>query len=60
MNIAFLTDDEKQNVKIKCPYKLNNKKSGTLAHGFYLGNSTLSGDLYCDNERRSEQKTVSG
>jgi len=28
MNIAFLTDDEKQNVEINCPYKLNNKKSG--------------------------------
>jgi len=36
MNIAFLTDDEKQNVEINCPYKLNNKKSGTLAHGFNL------------------------
>ena len=24
MNIAFLTDDEKQNVEINCPYKLNN------------------------------------
>jgi len=35
MNIAFLTDDEKQNEEINCPYKLNNKKSGTLAHGFY-------------------------
>ena len=31
MNIAFLTDDEKQNAKINCPYKLNNKKSDTLA-----------------------------
>jgi len=38
MNIAFLTDDEKQNVEINCPYKLNNKKSGTLTHGFYPGN----------------------
>ena len=38
MNIAFLTDDGKQNVEINCPYKLNNKKSGTLAHDFYLGN----------------------
>jgi len=46
MNIAFLTDDEKQNLEINCPYKLHNKKSGTLAHGFYSGNSTLSGDLY--------------
>jgi len=60
MNIAFLTDDEKQNVEINCPYKLNNKKSGTLAHGFYPGNSTLSGDLHFDNERWSDQKTVSG
>ena len=51
MNIAFLTDDEKQNAEINCPYKLNNKKSGTLAHGFYPGNSTLSGDLHFDNER---------
>jgi len=25
MNIAFLTDDEKQNADINCPYKLNNK-----------------------------------
>jgi len=57
MNIAFLTDDEKQNAEIDCPYKLNNKKSGTLVHGFYLGNSTLPGDF--DNERWSDQKTVS-
>jgi len=28
MNIAFLTDDEKQNAEIYFPYKLNNKKSG--------------------------------
>ena len=60
MNIAFLTDDEKQNAEINCPYKLNNKKSGTFAHGFYHGNSTLSGDLHFDNERWSDQKTVSG
>jgi len=60
MNIAFLTDDEKQNVEIYCPYKLNNKKSGTLAHWFYPENSTLSGDLHFDNERSSDQKTVSG
>ena len=59
MNIAFLTDDEKQNAEINCPYKLNNKKSGTLAHGFYPGNSTLSGDLHFDNERWSDQKKVS-
>ena len=60
MNIAFLTDDEKQNMEINYPYKLNNKKSGTLAHGFYPGNSALSGDLHFDNERWSDQKTVSG
>ena len=60
MNIAFLTDDEKQSVEINCPYKLNNKKSGTLAHGFYPGDSTLSGDLHFENERWSDQKTVSG
>jgi len=60
MNIAFLTDDEKQNAEINCPYKLNNKKFGTLAHGFYAGNSTLSGDLHFYNERWSDQKTVSG
>ena len=59
MNIAFLTDDEEQNAEINCPYKLNNKKSGTLAHGFHLGNATLSGDLHFDNERWSDQKTVS-
>ena len=58
MNIGFLTDDEKQNAKINCPYKLNNKKSGTLALGFYPGNSTLSGDLHLNNERWSDQKTV--
>ena len=55
-----MTDDEKQNVEINCPYKLNNKKSGTLVHGFYPGNSALSGDLHFDNERWSDQKTVSG
>jgi len=60
MNIAFLTDDEKQNAEINCPYKLNNKKSGALAHGFYLGDSTLSGDLHFDNKRWSDQKTVLG
>ena len=60
MNIAFLTDDEKQNAEINCPYKLNNKKSGTLAHGFYPGYSTLSGNLHFHNERWSDQKTVSG
>ena len=60
MKIAFLTDGEKQNAEINCPYKLNNKKSGTLAHGFYPGNSTLSGSLHFDNERWSDQKTVSG
>ena len=60
MNIAFLTDDERQNKEINCPYKLNNKKSGTLVHGFYPGDSTLSGDLHFDNERWSDQKTVSG
>jgi len=31
-----------------------------LAHGFYPGDSTLSGDLHFDNERWSDQKTVSG
>ena len=31
-----------------------------MAHGFYPGNSTLSGDLHFDNERWSDQKTVSG
>ena len=31
-----------------------------MAHGFYLGHSTLSGDLHFDNERWSDQKTVSG
>jgi len=60
MNIAFLTDDEKQNAEINCPCKLNNKKSGTLVHGFYPGNSTLSGDLHFDNERWSDEQTVSG
>ena len=56
---AFV-DDERQNAEIICPYKLNDQKSGTLAHGFYPGNSTLSGDLYFYNERLSDQKTVSG
>ena len=60
MNIAFLTDDEKQNAEINCPYKLNSKQSGTLAHGFYPGDSTLSDDLLFVNERWSDQKTVSG
>jgi len=60
MNIAFLTDDEKQNAEINCPYKLNNQKSGTLAHGFYPGGSKLSGDLHFDNEIWTDQKTVSG
>jgi len=60
MNIAFLTNDEEQNAEINYPYKLNNKKSGTLAHGFYPGNSTLSGDLHFDNEGWSDQKIVSG
>jgi len=60
MNIAFVTDDEKQNAEINCPYKLNKKKSGTLAHGFYPRNSILSGDLHFDNERWSDQKAVSG
>ena len=60
MNIAFLTDDEKQNAEINCPFKPNNNKSGTLAHGFYPGNSTLFEDLHFDNERWSDQKTVSG
>ena len=31
-----------------------------MSHGFYPGNSTLSGDLHCDNEKWSDQKTVSG
>jgi len=60
MNAAYLTDDEKQNAEINCPYKLNNKNSGTVTHGFYPGNSTLSGDLHFDNERWSDQNTVSG
>ena len=60
MNIAFLTDDEKKNAEINCLYKLNNKKSGTLTHGFYPDNSTLLGDLHFDNERWSDQRTVSG
>ena len=29
-------------------------------HGFYPGNSTLSGYMHFDNERWSDQKTVSG
>ena len=58
MNIAFLTDDERQNAEINCPYKLNNQKSGTLAQGFYPGSSTLSGDLHFDNEIWADQKTV--
>ena len=59
MFIAFLTDGEKQNAENNCPYKLNNKKSGTLEHGFYPGNSTLSGHWHFDNERWSDQKTIS-
>ena len=59
MNIAFLTEDEKQNAEIICIYKLNNKESGTLTHGFYSGNSTLSGDLHFDNEIWTDQITVS-
>jgi len=59
MNIAFLTEDEKQNAKINCPCKLN-KKSGILAHGFYPGDSTMSGDLHFDNVIWTDQKTVSG
>ena len=31
MKIAFLTDDEKQNAEMNCPYKLNKKKNGNLA-----------------------------
>ena len=31
-----------------------------MAHGFYPGDSTLSGDLHFDNERWTDQKTVSG
>jgi len=31
-----------------------------LAHGFYSGNSALSGDLHFDNEKWSDQNTVSG
>jgi len=60
MNIPFLTDDEKQNAEINCPYKRNNKKSGTLAHGFYPENSTLSGDLHFDNERYQTRKQFQG
>ena len=56
MNIAFLTDDGKQNAEINCPYKLNNKKSGTLVHGFYPGNSTLSGDFHFDMRYRQTRK----
>ena len=60
MNKAFLTDDEKQSVEINCPYKLNNTKSGTLAHGFYPGNSTLSGDFHFDNEIGQTRKQFQG
>ena len=31
-----------------------------MAHGFYQGSLTLFGDLHFDNERLSDQKTVSG
>jgi len=57
MNIAFLTDDEKQNAEISCPYILNIKKSGSLAHGFYPGDSTLSGDLHLNTLQRKVPKS---
>jgi len=49
MNIAFLADDEKENAEIHCPFKLNNQKSGTPAHGFYPSGSSLAVDLHFDN-----------
>jgi len=36
MNIAFLTDDEKQNAEINCPYKLNNLSHELGRENFFV------------------------
>jgi len=52
--ISFLND------QVNCPYKLNGRPGGTLAHEFYPGNSAICGDIHFDSENWTDQKTVSG
>ena len=62
LNIAFLTDDKKENEKM-CPYSIKKDgKNGILAHGFYPSGSRqgLSGDLHFDNENWTIEKTTPG
>jgi len=54
IKISFLND------QINCPYKLNGRPGGTLAHAFYPGNSAICGDTHFDSENWTDQKTVSG
>jgi len=40
IKISFLND------KINCPYKLNGRRGGTLAHEFYPRKGSICGDIH--------------
>jgi len=48
IKISFLTEHHNPNSKTNCPFKLNGKCGGTLAHAFYPGVGQICGDIHFD------------